>query len=633
MLRTRTPRDWRSARSPRSWLRVVLFGWLSSLSITLVGQTATERALILPEQRSFYVRSPEQFRPASLPPVPEPPTVSKPLPERATLDVSLNEAVRIALENSAVVRILAGNTAVSTGSTIYDPGINNTQIDAQRGRFDPTLQNRSTWSQQELPTGQFNLAPPPTTIIRDSRNEGFNNQTTVSKQFLTGATAAAGVNVNRNDFRNGLPQPLNPQTSVSPEVSLTQPLLQGFGYRANNAPILIARINTERSFFQLKGSVQELVRSVIESYRNLQLAQIQIWAAEQQVNQTREVYERAEARLKSGFGTDGEAAQAKVSYENFRANLVAAQANLWQQEGILRNLLGIAPADGRRILPASPFSKERLPTDWTTIHQLAEVNRPDLIELKLILEADEQQLLLQRNQAQPQLDAVALYRWNGLEGRTPDSTVLRADSADYQEWQTGVNFSVPLGLRTGRANVRQVELLLTRDRANLDQGLHQTNHELAATYRELASTYEQYLAYKRVREAAYTNIEQQLAAFQANTKVLFLNVLLAINDWGNSVNNESRALAQYNIALAKLEAQTGTILETYGVRFAEERYGSVGPKGKHFVPVCYPAAMSPTPNWNRPEPTAEQSYRIPEFVPLPNVDAPPKPAVEVLPKP
>ncbi|MDX1962291.1 MAG: TolC family protein [Pirellulales bacterium] len=582
------------------------------------------RPLIFPEQRRIEVRAPEQFRPANLPPVPTPPTVSQPLPENATWTLSLDEAIRIALENSDIVRVLAGNTAVPSGATIYDPAISNTQIDLERGRFDPRLRNDTFWNQSDQPLGQFNPAPPPTSIITGSRAEGFSNSTGISKRLLTGATAEANFNVNRNDNRFGF-FPLNPQTANSTELALTQPLLQGGGYRANIAPIIIARINTEFSFFQYKDAVQNLVFSVIEAYWNLQFAQIDVWVREQQVNSGLEALERAEGRALVGLANEGEAAQARVSYENFRANLIAAQANLWASEGVLRNLLGISPSDGRRIVPGTPLSVEQIPLDWYGLRALAETYRPNLIELKLILEADEQQLILAQNQALPRLDAVGLYRWNGLEGKTPEGVRIVGDSADYQEWQTGVNFSVPLGLRSERATLRQRQLLLTRDRANLDQGLHQAAHELAASYRDLANTYEQYLAFKRTREAAFINIEQQLAAFQANTRILYLNVLLAITDWGNSVRNENQALVLYNTVLARLEAQTGTILETHGIRFAEERYGSVGPLGRHFRPVLYPQSMPPTPNVDLPRASGEQAYKLPEKIVLPEIEDIPPP--------
>ena len=56
-----------------------------------------------------------------------------------------------------------------------------------------------------------------------------------------------------------------------------------------------------------------------------------------------------------------------------------------------------------------------------------------------------------------------------------------------------------------------------------------------------------------------------------------MNVLQALNDWGNAVSSEAQQLLAYNIALANLERQTGTILETHGLVFAEERFRAAGP--------------------------------------------------------
>ena len=410
----------------------------------------------------------------------------------------------------------------------------------------------------------------------------------------------ADVNVLRSDTQGGL-LPLDPRTSSDTTLSLNQPLLQGAGAAANLAPILIARIDTERSFFRLKDSVQDLVRGTIAAYWQLSFAQVDVWAREQQVAQGRETLDRALARVVTGEVNEADSAQARVSYEGFRANLIAAEANRLNLEAALRNIIGISPNDGRVIVPATPPSTRHLATDWQQVLALAEEYRPDLVELKLVMEADEQRLTIARNGAQPRLDGVALYRWNGLEGRTPTGMRL-SDRGEFADWELGVNFSVPLGLRRERAQVRQTELVLTRDRANLDQALHAAAHTLAASYRNLDQYYEQYLAFARVRDAARTNVEQQLARQRLGFQdVLLLDVLTAITAWGNAVSSENQALVLYNTELANLERETGTILESHGVRFWEERFRAVGPLGRHFPSVCYPRAMPPGPNVDLPQ--------------------------------
>src|SRR5205814_2570594 len=110
--------------------------------------------------------------------------------------------------------------------------------------------------------------------------------------------------------------------------------------------------------------------------------------------------------------------------------------------------------------------------------------------------------------------------------------------------------------------------------------------------------YEQYLAYRKTRTAARTNLEQQIADFQAG-RAIFLNVLQAITDWGNAVSSEAQALSQYNVELANLEKQTGTILESHGVRFMEERFAAIGPLGRLARRREYPLGSAPGPNRER----------------------------------
>jgi outer membrane protein TolC len=412
--------------------------------------------------------------------------------------------------------------------------------------------------------------------------------------MITGGEASLDVGDNVARFRPGV-FPLNPEGRSAVSLSFTQPLLQGGGIGPNLAPIVIARIDTERSYFQFKDSVQELARGVIEAYWSLVFARTDVWARRQQVEQGQAAFERADARRRRGFGSAAEVAQTRVALANFRASLIGAQANQLQREAALRNILGLPPDEPLELVPVSPPTTTRVEPNWIELIGLAAERRPDLIELKLILEADEQFLLQARNQALPALNAVAVYRWNGLEGETPSGVEISTGPGEFTDWTLGVNFSVPLGLRAERAALRQQELILARDRTNLDQGLHGAVHELADNVRNLAQYYEQYLAFQDARQAARTNLDQQLAEFRAG-RAIFLNVLQAITDWGNAVSAEAQALAQYNTELANLERRSGTILETHGVHFFEERNGFIGPLGRAAPPQCYPASVRPGPN-------------------------------------
>ncbi len=576
-----------------------------------------------PEQRRIEVRDPSCLPKARLPRLPAPLVVSGDRESASSENLTLDDAIRTALANSEVIRVLTGLSASSSGRTIYDPAIANTQIDQARARFDPTLSVGHDFSREGNPSAVF--AGPNRAQFAATPTHDYLMNMGLSKTTRSGGTA--GLNVNVAPSRAATDQwPLNPQTRSSVDLSFTQPLLQGAGARVNLAPVMIARIDTERSFFQMKDSVQQLLRGVIEAYWALVSARTDLWARQQQVEQGQHGYRRAEKKLAAGLGNAGDVAQARSALADFRAARVIAQANVLQREGALRDVLGLPPSNHGQLVPVTPPPTQRLDIDWDRVLLLAEDRRPDLIELKLLVEADEQRLLQARNLALPQVDATARYGFDGLGGRMPDGTMISSHPGQFTGWTLGVQVNVPLGLRESRAVMRQQELSLMRDRANLQQGLHNAAHELATSYRNLAQFYEQYLAFQEARSAAHANLDVQFRRYDVGLGRIYLDVLQAISSWGNAVSAESQALVSYNAELANLEVLMGTILDAHGVRFVEEGYRSMGPWGRLAHDRCYPRDRRPGPNAphyeNTSEP-AENALNLADPLPkrrTPNVD-------------
>ena len=70
--------------------------------------------------------------------------------------------------------------------------------------------------------------------------------------------------------------------------------------------------------------------------------------------------------------------------------------------------MGFPPGNAFRIIPSTPPLFDPISWDWDELVRAAEANRPDIVERKLALEADAQQLLIAENTALPQVDASAL---------------------------------------------------------------------------------------------------------------------------------------------------------------------------------------------------------------------------------
>ena len=561
-----------------------------------VGCTAAHLAMVeagwQPEQQAIAVRDPDSLPPARLGTIPAPVTVAPDPPAREPLNLSLNEAVRITLENARTIRFFTGIGASNSGRTIYDPAIANTAIDQQQARFDPVLTAEKSRTRNDVPGLVLVPLSPFGLGLGGPRTDVDRAAVGLSKLNTIGGRL--GLNFVETTTDSAPAVGLNPAHRRATELRYTQPLLQGGGFQFNMAPIVLARLDTERSYFQFKDATQELVRGTIEAYWKVVLARLEVWATEMQVEQASEAYKREEARREAGIANIRDVAQAKVTLNQFRANLVAAKANVLTREAALRNVIGLPPSDGREFIPTSAPANLRYKPEWDALLRFAERLRPDLVELKLILEADEQRKIQAANSALPQLDANALYRWNGLTGRLPPfGERISTEHGQFADWSVGITFSVPLCLREGRARVREQDLIILRDRANLEQGLHAASHDLATTVRALDSAYEQYLAFRETRAAALQNLLVQIEE-QREGRGIYLSVLQALTDWGTAITSEARALVEYNVLLATLERQTGTILETHGLVFIEERFQAAGP---HCLPGhdrLYPRDLKPT---------------------------------------
>jgi hypothetical protein len=132
------------------------------------------------------------------------------------------------------------------------------------------------------------------------------------------------------------------------------------------------------------------------------------------------------------------------------------------------------------------------------------------------------------------------------------------------------------------------------------------------------------MVYKDTRAAAKANLDLQIKK-RENGKNIYLDVLQAINDEGNAINLEAGALLAYNIALANMERRTGTILESHGLVFHEERFRAAGPMLGHrwypesLVPVGeptrYPGSGRPAEDSFNPSGPAPQPEMRPKFLP------------------
>ena len=131
----------------------------------------------------------------------------------------------------------------------------------------------------------------------------------------------------------------------------------------------------------------------------------------------------------------------------------------------LRVLMGLPPSDGRLMRPIDEPIMAKVDFDWEQSTSEAATPPGGAASSEVEIRRRELELIASKNFLMPRLDAVGRYRWRGfgddLTGNDSgdlgtDSTAPYGDLAtgDFQEWQLGFEFSLPIGFRRAHAAVR-----------------------------------------------------------------------------------------------------------------------------------------------------------------------------------
>jgi outer membrane protein TolC len=547
-------------------------------------------------------------------------------------ELSLQEAIKIGLDNSEIVRVIAFgaqgipiggfeptplNTGASAGvasslgagtlQSVYDPAILETQIATALSTFDTAFTTSILWGRNTQPFnngvqgGSFNFTGTKFPIV--SVNDSATYQIGLSKQTAYGGTVGIVHNVNWS-YQNSsfLVWPSAYTTNL--QLTLTQPLLgsaalpgqpagRPVGLEANRAPIVISRLQADAAVWRFKAEVMAHCRSVEQQYWNLAQAHVQYWSSERAVSLAEEILSREKAELLVGKGTVADVAEASQRLEQFNLDLVTRTSDLITTERQLRNILGLPPADNRRIIPVTPPTEARLEPDWdVSLAQMLNF-QPDIVQQQLLVRVAELQLLIARNQLLPQLNANFLYQLNGLGQQLDSAEAVMTGAAlkalnpvianlqreaglqsqpgmysNFVTWQAGFTFQMPLGMRAPLANTRSAQYGLLRQRAYLQQVVHQTTHSLARFFLEIDANYKQFKTASRLRAAAAERLAAQ-RAFYEEGRITIDRFLDAVSQYATAVATEAQYKTTYNISIVALEEAKGTLLAYDNVAVAE----------------------------------------------------------------
>jgi outer membrane protein TolC len=465
-----------------------------------------------------------------------------------SVELPLRTAIASALEHNLGLRIAA-----------YQPANALDSVEIEEAQFDPSLfgnvsqQERQSAARSSALDGQ---------VIPESENRRA--RAGVDKRLATGATVTVDSAINRSVTNNNAAR--NPDSSADVGISIRQPLLKNGWSTVNLAPLARAKVNAERSLFELRSDVLDLVLSTEIAYWNLAYTRADRALIASSLELALNLLEENTERERLGMVTPLEVLQAEAEVLNQQEAIIQAERAIEDAEDALRRAMGQTnfieiitdqikvAALPVAIEPLRPMDAVVLDTVRSDVDAQAQERRIEVERINRILAQDE---------TRPDLDLTAgvTYLGRDQDGETAYRGAYRADGYD---WNVGVEVRMPWGFREARARARIAE-------RNLEQAtlqLYDIKQEKALAARNAWRSANTGLKRIEVTRASLAlneeAFEQERARFGSGL-VPFRSVLEAQRDFDRAKGNYLQAIIETLRASVRLSRVDGTLLTRNGL--------------------------------------------------------------------
>ncbi len=248
----------------------------------------------------------------------------------------------------------------------------------------------------------------------------------VQDAFSTG-TLINGFYDNTQQSFNSLLNTYNPYITSNLGLTVTQPLLRGFGREVNRRFIRIGGNQEKIASLLFRQQVIEIVYGVSRLYTDLVALTEDAKVKQETLTFVQKLYDDTKSRVEEGTQAPLELTRAQAQISASRQDLINSQGLLAEQEAILKNVLTkrgnedvevrnahLIPTDSLDVPATGTPADENRPIE----ELLAEAyrQRPDLGQAGLQIQNSEISLEGSRNNLRPELDMVGTAQNNALAG-------------------------------------------------------------------------------------------------------------------------------------------------------------------------------------------------------------------------
>ncbi|HEY3740741.1 MAG TPA: TolC family protein [Bryobacteraceae bacterium] len=496
----------------------------------------------------------------------------------------------------------------TSSSLSLDPSSQSSPLPAATGppipQYDPSLNGTLSWMRQSMPE-QSSLATGTSTLHEDS----LTGSLMLQQGFSTGTTYSLGYNstsASSNSMRNAY----DPSTTGGLGLTVTQPLLRGFGIAVNRRYISIAKNNQKISDLVFRQQVIEVVYGVSRLYYDLASLYVDLRVKRETLTAAKALYDNTKARVEEGVLADVELTRANAQVAAANQDLINSQGLFDEQELIVKRLIT------RRVPSDSGLAEAHIiPTETLTVP--AADNLPPLPELlsnAVRQRADVEQARLQltnsgislkgsRNELLPELNVFAMAQNSALSGQpnsqmtsgstgASGSTGLTSSMPDasqtggygnflnqiatnrFPTYEVGIQLNLPIRNRIAQADVTRDELAQRSYQTRLLSLENQAQTEAEGAVIAIRRARASYDAAVTTRQLQAQSLEVEQARFDAGVSTAFM-VILYQSYLAQARSTEVIARGNYFKARAALDRAVGSNLDVNRIELEDAYKGKV----------------------------------------------------------
>ncbi len=492
--------------------------------------------------------------------------VKSSLQSESTLKLSIKDSVRIALLNNLDIAVER-----------FNPQIAQTFVAKAKSEFHPVVFTGVDGERTVSPSSTSTF-----TNVVASSNLNFNAG--LKSKVITGGTVEVRYDSNRNRT-NSRVATLTPSFTTNLSLTVTQPLLRGYGITINRSNIDISKNQRRISEIEFASRVNDIVAQTEVAYWELVSAEEIFKVRQRSQELAEELLRKNQIQVEVGVMAPVEILQAEAVVAERREAIINARVAIKDAEDKLRRIMN--PKEHKdmwalTVVPTDepPFEEQQF--DLEDILKKSFVKRYDYREAKLDLKNRGIRVKVSKNGMLPRLDMVSSVGLNGLSGRTTSlglstlggpspldgnytDSLHELFSGDFYSWMIGVSVEFPIGNVERRSEYTRRKLEERQAIIKLHNLELVIQEEVRKAARRLNGDLERVKATRVAEELARERLESEEKKLEVGISTNF-EVLELQEDLAIAENNAVRAIIDYNESMVELQRVTATLLDNRKIR-------------------------------------------------------------------